>query len=86
MIFYAETFATTIRAIGIVTPRRTCGLSDHPVASGMEKISYAGYRFPPEIIDQAIRLYLRFTLSLRDVEDLLAERGVVVPTRPFGVG
>src|SRR3984957_13387843 len=52
---------------GIVTPRRTCGPSGHPVASGMEKISYAGYRFPPEIIDQAIWLYLRFTLSLRDV-------------------
>jgi putative transposase len=44
----------------------------------MEKISYAGYRFPPEIIDQAIWLYLRFTLSPRDVEDLLAERGVAV--------
>ena len=44
----------------------------------MEKISYAGYRFPPEIIDQAIWLYLRFTLSLRDLEDLLAERGVAV--------
>src|SRR6202051_704243 len=63
---------------GIVTPRQTCGPSGHPVASGMEKISYAGYRFPPEIIDQAIWLYLRFTLSLRDVEDLLAERGVAV--------
>jgi putative transposase len=48
------------------------------VASGMEKISYARYRFPPEIIDQAIWLYLRFTLNLRDVEDLLAERGVAV--------
>ena len=44
----------------------------------MEKISYSGYRFPPEIIHQAIWLYLRFTLSLRDVEDLLAERGVAV--------
>jgi putative transposase len=44
----------------------------------MEKISYVGYRFPPEIIHQAIWLYLRFTLSLRDVEDLLAERGVAV--------
>ena len=63
---------------GIVTPRRTCGPSDDPIASGMEKISYAGYRFPPEIIDRAIWLYLRFTLSLRDVEDLLAERGVAV--------
>jgi putative transposase len=44
----------------------------------MQKISYSGYRFPPEIIHQAIWLYLRFTLSLRDVEDLLAERGVAV--------
>jgi transposase-like protein len=31
----------------------------------MQKISYDGYRFPPEIIRQAIWLYLRFTLSLR---------------------
>jgi transposase-like protein len=44
----------------------------------MNKGSYSGYRFPPEIIQQAIWLYLRFTLSLRDVEDLLAERGVAV--------
>ena len=36
----------------------------------MTKISYAGYRFPPEIIQQAIWLYLRFTLSFRDVEGL----------------
>ena len=41
----------------------------------MTKISYSGYRFPPEIIQQAIWLYIRFTLSFRDVEDLLAERG-----------
>ena len=44
----------------------------------MTKISYSGYRFPPEIIQQAIWLYVRFTLSFRDVEDLLAERGIVV--------
>ena len=44
----------------------------------MRQISYAGYRFPPEIIQQAIWLYLRFTLSFRDVEDLLAERGISV--------
>ena len=42
------------------------------------KTSYSGYRFPPEIIQQAIWLYLRFTLSLRDVEVLLAERGIAV--------
>jgi transposase-like protein len=44
----------------------------------MRKISYAGYRFPPEVIHQAIWLYLRFTLSFRDIEDLLAERGIAV--------
>ena len=44
----------------------------------MNKTSYSGYRLPPEIIQQAIWLYLRFTLSLRDVEDLFAERGVAV--------
>ena len=44
----------------------------------MAKINYSGYRFPPEIIQQAIWLYLRFTLSFRDVEDLLAERGIIV--------
>ena len=44
----------------------------------MIKISYSGYRFPPEIIQQAIWLYVRFTLSFRDVEDLLAERGILV--------
>ena len=44
----------------------------------MTKISYSGYRFPPEIIQQATWLYVRFTLSFRDVEDLLAERGILV--------
>ena len=44
----------------------------------MTKISYAGYRFPPEIIQRAVWLYYRFTLSFRDVEDLLAERGIMV--------
>src|SRR5205085_7586 len=48
------------------------------VANGMKKISYSGYRFPSEIINQAVWLYLRFTLSFRDVEDLLAERGIMV--------
>ena len=40
--------------------------------------SYHGYRFPPEIISHAVWLYHRFCLSLRDVEDLLAQRGVAV--------
>ena len=44
----------------------------------MSKISYSGYRFPAEIIQQAIWLNVRFTLSFRDDEDLLAERGIMV--------
>ena len=44
----------------------------------MKKIDYDGYRFPPAIIQQAVWLYFQFTLSFRDVEDLLAERGITV--------
>jgi len=42
------------------------------------KPSYRGHRFPPEIISHTVWLYHRFALSLRDVEDLLAERGITV--------
>jgi putative transposase len=41
----------------------------------MAEISYRRHRFPPVIIQHAVWLYLRFTLSYRDVEELLAERG-----------
>lgn len=44
----------------------------------MKPISYRRHRFPPIIIQYAIWLYFRFTLSCRDVEDLLAERGIDV--------
>ena len=40
--------------------------------------SYRGYRFPSEVISHAMWLYHRFSLSFRDVEDLLAERGINV--------
>jgi putative transposase len=42
----------------------------------MQPISYARHRFPSDVIRHAVWLYLRFTLSYRDVEDLLAERGL----------
>jgi transposase-like protein len=41
---------------------------------GMATISYARHRFPPDVIRRAVWLYLRFTLSYRDVEELLADR------------
>ena len=40
--------------------------------------SYHGYRFPPEIISHGVWLYHRFALSFRDVEELLAKRGITV--------
>ena len=44
----------------------------------MQQISYRRYRFHPDIIQHAVWLYFRFTMSYRDVEDLLAERGIDV--------
>jgi transposase, IS6 family len=40
--------------------------------------SFTGFRFPPDVITLAVRWYLRYGLSYRDVEELLAERGVEV--------
>jgi transposase, IS6 family len=40
--------------------------------------AFAGFRFPPDVIVVAVRWYLRFGLSYRDVEELLAERGIEV--------
>src|SRR3954465_15332786 len=44
----------------------------------MDQPSYRRHRFPPPVIQHAVWLYLRFTLSYRDVEELLAERGLEV--------
>ena len=44
----------------------------------MSSVSYRRHRFPPVVIQHAVWLYLRFTLSYRDVEELLAERGLDV--------
>jgi putative transposase len=39
---------------------------------------YKGFRFPPEIISHAMWLYFRFSLSFRDIEEILAQRGITV--------
>ena len=44
----------------------------------MRPISFKRHRFPPDVIRYAVWLYFRFTLSLRDVEELLAQRGIEV--------
>lgn len=45
---------------------------------GSPRSAFAGFRFPPEIIVLAVRWYLRYGLSYRDVEELLGERGIEV--------
>jgi putative transposase len=44
----------------------------------MSPLSFKRHRFPPEIIRRAVWLYARFTLSYRDIEEILAERGIDV--------
>ena len=49
-----------------------------PVRTPVPSSAFAGFRFPPEVITVAVRWYLRYGLSYRDVEELLAERGMRV--------
>ena len=49
-----------------------------PCAASVLWAAFVGFRFPPDVIVVAVRWYLRFGLSYRDVEELLAERGVEV--------
>jgi transposase-like protein len=53
---------------------RTRRVRPHPIAQS----AFAGFCFPPDVIVLAVRWYLRFGLSYRDVEELLAERGIEV--------
>jgi transposase, IS6 family len=53
-------------------------VSSRPSRPSVDGSEFAGFRFPPEVIAVAIRWYLRYGLSYRDIEELLAERGIVV--------
>jgi transposase, IS6 family len=50
----------------------------HPRRVLPPQSGFSGFRFPPDVILVAVRWYLRYALSYRDVEELLAERGVTV--------
>jgi Pyridine nucleotide-disulphide oxidoreductase/DDE domain len=54
------------------------GLMGRPAQVSAPRSCFAGFRFPPEVIMLAVRWYLRYGLSYRDVEELLAERGIQV--------
>jgi IS6 family transposase len=49
-----------------------------PVPVLLPRSGFAGFRFPSEVITLALRWYLRYGLSYRDVEEVLAERGIKV--------
>jgi IS6 family transposase len=53
-----------------MSSRRSC--------PSVDRSDFAGFRFPPDVIAVAVRWYLRYALSYRDIEELLAERGIVV--------
>ena len=48
--------------------------------------SFAGFRFPPKVIMLAVRWYLRYGLSYRDVKELLAQRGIAVDQVTISMG
>jgi putative transposase len=52
--------------------------STPPHTNNYTAVSYAGYRFPPEVISYAVWLYFRFPLSLQMVKEMLAARGIEV--------
>ena len=54
------------------------GISGHHRGMNQATNPYAGYRYPAEIISHVVWLYFRFTLSFRDIEELLAARGITV--------
>jgi hypothetical protein len=54
------------------------GRQTDPVTSSATSSVFAGFRFPREVISLTVRWYLRYGLSYRDVEELLAERGITV--------
>ena len=70
------TTAASIRGEGAVT--LTLGVEFMCYQSPMRAVSYHRHPFPPAIIKNAVWLYFRFPLSFRDVEDLLAQRGMDV--------
>lgn len=53
------------------------GQTDLVTSPGLSSV-FAGFRFPREVISLAVRWYLRYGLSYRDVEELPAERGIMV--------
>ena len=65
---YCQSNANLSPFRGIVSPQ----MGEMP----MQPVSFKRHRFPPDVIRLAVWLYFRFTLSFRDVEEMLAQRGI----------
>ena len=65
------------------SPRRLCSNGGMDTSTAP---SYQGCRFPVEIIAHCVWLYFRFCLSLRDVQEMMLERGVAVSHGAFACG
>jgi hypothetical protein len=83
---FAKAMSDRIRAARHRHGAPGLGLRGGRIAHADEQDQLQRVPIPAEIIQQAIWLYLRFTLGLRDIEDLLAERGSGGLMRPLGVG
>ena len=69
----------TVASVGSALSGQTAALrTRRPCPAPVARSAFAGFRFPPDVIVLAVRWYLRFGLSYRDVEELLAERGIEV--------
>ena len=82
MVSPASSFATdpsaSTGAVALAVVGGDAGQTGGVISSRSGSSAPAGYRFPREVIAVAVRWYLRYGLSYRDVEELLAERGVEV--------
>ena len=58
--------------------QRDCRHEAAAAACSSTRSAFAGFRFPPDVIVLAVRWYLRFGLSYRDIEELVTERGIEV--------
>ena len=69
----------TVASAATASKQRHCWHDNPPPRPALAtRSAFAGFRFPSDVIVLAVRWYLRFGLSYRDLEELLAERGVEV--------
>jgi transposase-like protein len=77
-VVLAETREALLRSLQPRSSDETAGMRTRLRPALLPRSSFAGFRFPSDVIVVAVRWHLRYGLSYRDVEELLAERGIEV--------